>query len=219
MFYILVAVKAPALVLGVYFWKKLAPVYKLVFLQVVLALATEYGGHYISRNLHQYNIWLFNIYLVVVELWLAGGIAYLLLRQMDARKIFFPLVLLTTAIWQYGVYSKGINVHYTPFMLAISICVVFSFAVVLYYAFMTGGKMRFKPELWLCLSYIIFFGGIMPFYGFFNYMRSNHPEVLGGLFHQIVWTLNFIRYPMVAVAIYMAGKNNRKEKTVSGKFI
>ncbi len=205
-FIYIIITKVPAIVVGMYYFKRLSLPFSLIWLQVVLALAAEITGYYISISLHRYNTWLFNCYTLVGEVWLLALIGYLFLRQSSARRIVMPGVLIVTGIWQYGIYTRGLNLQYGPFILAAFTFNIIVYLLILFFHSLRGTPFLQNAAVWYALSVIIFFAGALPYYGAFNYMREQHPELLKSLFGPIIWTLNFIRYPMAAIVLYLASK-------------
>lgn len=210
-FIYIIITKVPAIVVGGYWFKRLSLPFRLIWLQVLLALCIESAGRYISINLHHYNTWLFNCYTLVGEVWLLAWVAYLFLRQRSLRLIILPSMLVVTAIWQYGVYTEGINLQYSPFMLASFVFNIIIYLVILFYHSLGKRLFMQNPVVWYSLSVIVFFAGALPYYGAFNYMREHHPELLKSLFGPIIWTLNFIRYPTASVVLYLASKQSDKD--------
>lgn len=207
----IIGIKLPVILVGLYYFRYLFAPYRLVLLHTLLAICTELTGNAIVKIYHNYNIWVFNIFNMVGELGVMTWISFYFLRRTPAIKIILPFSLAVALIWTYGVFTEGINAFYTPFLLLKSIMLILTYAIVLYYSvFLRKGKLSLEPAFWLSLSVIIFFGGNMPYYGFYNYMLENYPQALKQLFHPIIWTLNYIRYPMIVVTIYLAGSQQKK---------
>ena len=208
LFLLLILIKALAIVAGAYYFRYLSMPYRLVLLQVIAAICAETTGLVIVKLYHQHNLWVFNIYDLLFEVWLMSITGYLLNRKLKRSYIISGIVIVSF-IWLYGVYFDGIRVLYTPYLLAKSVLLVSVYLLVLYHiAFLRQGKLSRQPALWLSLSMILFYGGNMPYYGFFNYLNEHNPDVLSELFHIIIYTLNFIRYPMVGYSFYLLGKQS-----------
>lgn len=206
---LLILVKVLVVAAGAYYFRYLSMPYRLALLQVIAAICAETVGLAIVKLYHQHNLWVFNIYDFIFEVWLMSIAGYMLNKKLKRSYIISGIVLVSF-IWLYGVYLDGIRVFYTPYLLAKSVLLVFVYLLVLYHiAFSRQGKLRRQPAFWLSISMILFYGGNMPYYGFFNYLNEHNPDVMSELFHVIVYTLNFIRYPMAAYALYLAGSQQK----------
>lgn len=213
----LFGVKMLVVIMGVYYYRHLPFAYRLVLLQSVLAISAEVLGLAIVKVYHQYNVWVFNIYDLLFEVWLMTIAGYYLLSGKMKNTYIFLAPALLTIVWVYGVSRKGLMDMYTPFLLGKSILLISVYMLLLYQtAFGRRDNVSRLPAFWLSLSMILFFGGALPFYGFYNFLVVNQPDILSSLFYSIIWTLNFIRYPMAAYSLYLAGSQQKrlKQKTI-----
>jgi hypothetical protein len=65
------------------------------------------------------------------------------------------------------------------------------------------------PEFWLSISHVVFFSCTIPVHGLYNYLVDTSPDTLEKLY-SIVNVLNHIRYPLVALALYLYGSQQAK---------
>lgn len=209
-----VMIKLSVIIVGMYYFFNLSLPYRIFIFQAAGAIITETTGLAIVRSFHQSNLWVFNIF-YLLEHWMLALAGFCFLRKIWASRIIIPLLLFITLVWVWGVYTSGIFVFYTSFGLAHHIILVLIYLAVLYYSIVFRRvKLRKHPQLWISLSVIIFYGCELPFQGMFTYLAEHHPEILKALFHPIVWTLNFIRYPMTAYALYLAGSQDKKSISI-----
>lgn len=201
-----IATKILALAIGGMFFRHLALPYRLVMLQVFLGLLAEVTGWYIAAVYREHNLWLFNWYWLS-ELWVVGTAGILLLKNRVLQKGFLGLLLIPTILWIYFISINGIDMHPAPALTAIGTTLVVIFIAVLFHASFSSQSLSSQPVFWLALSVLIFFGGIVPYYSMFNYLYKTNPALLGKLF-VITEVLNHVRYPMVAIGLFLAGRQH-----------
>lgn len=209
-----ISVKIIALTFGVVNFRNLTIPYRVIFSQVLLALFCEVLGYYLSFGA-KHNIWLYNLYWLVGELWLMTVPGIILLRRAVLRRFLFFITIITTLIWIVKIYQHGLS-KFSPFiLLSIYLTTLLIYFIVLFHiALSTEEKLVKLPAFWLCLSVIIYFGCNIPYYGLYNYLESKEPKLLNQLF-DITLVLNFIRYPLVAVSFYLMGRQHKIVKQKS----
>ncbi|WP_276132383.1 hypothetical protein [Polluticoccus soli] len=201
-----IATKILALFIGLAFFRRMALPYRLALLQVFLGMMAEVGGWYIAAVYREHNLWLFNWYWLT-ELWVMGTTGILLLKNRVLQKGFLGLLLIPTALWVYFISINGIDMHPAPALTAIGTTLIVIFIAVLFHASFTRQALSSQPVFWLSLSVLIFFGGIVPYYSMFNYLYTTNPVLLEKLFI-ITEVLNHLRYPMVAIGLFLAGRQH-----------
>ncbi|MCD6062824.1 MAG: hypothetical protein K0R82_735 [Flavipsychrobacter sp.] len=199
-----IATKILALSIGLVFFRHLALAYRLAMLQVLLGTVAEVIGWHIVKTYHEHNLWLFNWYWLA-ELWVMGTTGILLLKNRALKKAFTGLLFIPTVLWIYLVSVNGIHTHPSPALTAIGTALVVIFITVLFHASFGNETLSTQPVFWLALSVLIFFGGIVPYYSMFNYLYQTNPVLLKKLFI-ITQVLNHLRYPIVAVSLLLAGR-------------
>ena len=90
-----------------------------------------------------------------------------------------------------------------------NIVLVYIYMSVMSVTLFGAGKVWLQPGLWLSISVISFSACTIPFYSIYNYLAQNDPVLLKQLFN-IVLLLNFIRYPLVALSLYLYGSQRMK---------
>lgn len=211
----LILEKVIVLTVGIFYFRYLPLAYKLCVLQVALAIIAELGGRYINRVYHQQNLWLFNTYLLVGELWVTGFVPWLLLRNARVKQmLLISLSLISVlSLINYIADTKSIFRLQSGYILIQSVhCIVFYLILLFQDTFSANGSLLKVPVFWLSLSAILFFSCCIPVFGLFNYLDQNYPLALKQLFG-INQVFNLVRYPMVAVSFYLiayrpTGKNS-----------
>lgn len=210
-------VKLPVFITGIKYGRYLSLPYRLVLLQVVIAIITELAGSYIAIYQHKHNIWLFNIYWLI-DFWLLGMAGYMLLRNGMQKRLVPYLLVTATIVWAANIYTQGIFIHPTLALCLISIILVYIYLGVLSGNLFRNGQLWQQPQLWLSISIISFSACTIPFYSLFNHLYRTSPETLGPLF-RIIIGLNLIRYPLVAFSLYLYGRQRMKSpKTANDVF-
>src|SRR5687768_5074155 len=106
--------KVLALVLGIYYFKKLTFPYRLLLLQVLMALVCEVYGYYIGYIQHQNNIWLLNFY-ILFEAWLLTAVGTQFLKKSAYKKVFPGIMALFSFLWIGELVTNGLLVWANKF--------------------------------------------------------------------------------------------------------
>lgn len=212
---LLFAVKFIPLILGSYYWRSLSLPYKLAYLQVIVALCAELTGWCIAHFLHKYNLWVFNIYRIT-ELLLLGMAAFYLFQDKQMKRNVILLIILSSLIWIVSIYKHGILVFDPLCLCCVGLILVIIYLMILFKkVWTTNDEITKSAVIWLCLSVIIFYCCIIPYYGLFNYLNNNHRELSKLFLHTIVYGLNYVRYPLVGFSFYLL----QREKAAAFKSV
>lgn len=217
LFFYILTTDIITLCLGLFFLRNFTIPYKLVLFHVLLTSIIEIYGWYLGAIRGQHNVWLFNIFWLVGELWIMGTAGILLLKGKKIKQSLAILIFLATAFWGINIYQFGISAFTPSVLLSIYVVVLLIYFIVLFQSvLLSNEKIMRLPELWLCLSVILYFGCNIPYYGLFNYLNAQDPKLLSSLFN-ITLILNLVRYPMVAVSFFLLGKQGiaANKKTAS----
>lgn len=201
---IAVLVKLPVFVISLVYGRFLSRPYRLILLQVGIALVAETAGRYIALQLHQHNVWLFNIYWLI-DFAILGTAGYMLTANKTQKRIIPIAMGIAMLVWAATIYRQGIWLQPTWASSLMNIILVYIYMGVMSVTLFGSGKVWLQPGLWLSISVILFSACTIPFYSIYNYLAANDPVLLGKLFN-IVLLLNFIRYPLVALSFYLYGR-------------
>lgn len=201
---IAVLVKLPVFVISLVYGRFLSRPYRLVLLQVGIALVAETAGRYIALQLHQHNVWLFNIYWLI-DFAILGTAGYMLTANKTQKRIIPFAMGIAMLVWAATIYRQGIWLQPTWASSLMNIILVYIYMGVMSVTLFGNGRVWLQPGLWLSISVISFSACTIPFYSIYNYLAANDPVLLGKLFN-IVLLLNFIRYPLVALSFYLYGR-------------
>lgn len=202
-------VQVIALIIGLYFSKRLNGLYLFFLLQLILAVVFEAYGFYINIVLGKYNLWLFNIY-ILLEISLLT-LAYTVLSKNKITNIFTAISLVMLVVfWFYSIYNNGIDTLANIFYISGCILlVVLYFHLLFTQVIFNSHKILKNPLFWVCSSVLIYFGCFIPYKGIENRMLSNDIDLAKRLF-DINLALNIIRYSLVAVAFYLYGSHAKR---------
>ena len=207
--FFLVLPKIVAILLGIAFFRLLPRLYVLLLFQSVLALICESYGYYLGDILHQNNVWIFYYY-TLIECWLIGIVGYQLLKKNSLQKVAIMLLFICTIIWLYDLMSLGIKIMSNRFLVSYGIVTVLIYIGVLSTrAFETSSLLK-NPIFWISVSFILYFGCTIPYFGLWNYLIDNSMRLANSLFN-ILLVLNIIRYPLIGLSFYLYGKQYKEK--------
>ncbi len=201
-------VKLPVFVVAILYARYLSAPYRLILCQAILALIIEAIGWYIAVKLHRYNIWLFNIF-GLIDFWLVGTAGYLLIKNRIQRSVIPYAMTGASLLWAGIIWQQGLKVYPTWALSFIGIVVVYIYLGVLAGTIFRSNKLWLQPDFWLSISIILFYSCTIPLYTIFNYLIRYNLLLLEKLFN-IVMVLNIIRYPLVALSLYLYGRYRQK---------
>ncbi len=206
--------KVLAIGVGIYTFGRLSIPFKLTLILTFVAFVAECVGYYVSHYLHSQNVWLFNLYMLI-EVWLAGATAILLLNNKKIKVLFAGLMLVHFAFWIVSIQRNGL------FTFASNAMIFGCFELVLFYIivlfsnslFSAGGLFN-QPIFWICLATILYFGCDIPVMGLYNFLAEKMPQV-GGKLANINTYLDIIRYPLYGVSFLLLGRAKQKLPAVA----
>lgn len=202
--------KVFAIIIAILYFNRFSKPYKLVFIQIVVAVIVESLGFYIGNIRHHHNIWLFNIY-ELLDFWLMTIVAkYFLNGKMYAQAIYI-LLFIATALWIFNCWYSGIDVVLTWYTVYDRVALLLIYLLVLFNsAIFKFDKLIDQPLFWLCFGSIIFYGVGLPTFALLNYMNANNEKLAESLFN-IIKSINFLRYLFVGYSFYLIGKQSKYE--------
>lgn len=208
--FFLVLPKIITILLGLVYFRLFPALYKLLFCQSVLALICEGYGYYLGDVLHQNNVWIFYYY-TLIECWLVGIVGYQLLKKKSLQKITLILLSICTMIWLSDFFYNGIKIMSNRFLVSYGIVMVLVYIAVLSTrAFETNSLLK-NPIFWIAVSFILYYGCTIPYFGLWNYLISNSMSLANNLFN-ILLILNIIRYPLIALSFYLYGTQQKQRQ-------
>jgi hypothetical protein len=206
MFILFVLGKLFAIVSGLYYWGKLPKSYKLAFWVTVMGLVCETIGYYIVKVLHQYNVWIFNIYIPLEFMLFCLAFSY---ESTNAKfKKAIPFIMGAYAItWIALIYKNTMFVfsHYAMLCSCVILPALY-LALLLENIFDNDESLTKTPIFWLCTAIIVCFAGNIPYMAMFEYwimkyLTSSHVSLLLN-FNQL---LDAIRYPLIGISFLLLG--------------
>ncbi|RYD58296.1 MAG: hypothetical protein EOP56_05070 [Sphingobacteriales bacterium] len=205
----LIFCKIVALFTGVILLKHLTLPYRLILIQVFIALAIEVTGYYMSIGQVK-NGWIFNLYLLP-ELWLFGLAGRYFYRK-NYLLVNVPIMLLVgTACLIIDVYFNGINnlAHWA--ILSIGIILILIYLNALIGNSLFTDNIFSQPIFWISIATILYYACIIPSFGLYQYLADSHPNILKKLYN-IVFIFNNVRYIFIAVGFYLFAKQFKSGK-------
>lgn len=166
----------------------------LILCKLVLSLSVDIAGYILPAHIS--NALLFNLY-QLVDLWLLGTVAYLLLNK---SKLFVIVsVMMSTIISIYFLYID-LDSHFNNIGFLVESVVL----TILYLIIITQELMSIKTQkksvIWVCIAIIIYYGCCVPFFSLINYLRSDIANDL----YLINSFLNIIFYLLIGYAFYLS---------------
>jgi len=193
---------------GLYAFRYLSLFYRIVFLQVCLALLCFVAAHAIvayqqANHLPQNNHWMYNIYI-----FLEGGMlisaSMLFFQERSAKKIILAGLALFVLTFFFQMMRDGIWLFANNALIIEGVIIVLIYLVVLYRAVQDAAfHWKSSPELWLCLALALYFGCNVPFMGMLHYLYAHYPEATKMLFYVITDVLGSVRYLLFAISFWL----------------
>lgn len=150
------------MVLGMLYYNRMPLPYRLLFWINVLGLFVESSGHFISHNLHQANLWLFNIYLLV-DVAINIYLARFFVRPAVSK--FIPLLIfIHVLVWMYVVHENSfVNFAYMSLVAASLIITILFLFILIDKVMHSDVGLTKDPLFWLCLSMILYYACDIPY--------------------------------------------------------
>lgn len=196
------------IIAGVSSWKNLILPYRLILVQVVIALIFESLGVYLSIILHLSNSWLFNIYMLLELLLLGMSGTYFI--DIKYKKLVFSGVVAGTFFWIVNLFQNPFNKLYNWSYIASATVIIGIYLGVLFTVVLFRTKRILShPLFYLCGSFILYFASVIPLFGLLNYLINDDLPMANKLFYINV-SLNVFRYVMIAIAFYLYGRQAKR---------
>lgn len=208
--FILLPAKLLALFVGLRYFRRLPTPYILLLCQVFFALVSESVGYYLGTVQHQNNIWVFYYYLLI-DCWLMGMSGRYFLADSIFKKSLPVILTILSGLWLADLFGTGLHTFSNKFFIGYGIFLVVVYIATLTNRVLIGNEIFRNPVFWICLSTILYYGCIIPYMGLLNYLIKNAPNTADKLY-DIILLLNFIRYPLVAFAFYLFGRQQLAEQ-------
>jgi hypothetical protein len=205
--FILIPAKLLALAVGIYYLRNLSTAYILLLIQVLFATSGELLGYYLGTIKHQNNIWVF-YYLLLIDCWLIGISGRYFLADGMLKKSVPILLSAISCIWLADLFKTGLNTFSNKFFICYSVLLIVIYITVLTRPAFTEKNILKYPVVWVCIATILYYGCMIPYIGLLNYLLKNAPNTADRLY-DIILGLNFIRYPLVALAFYLCGRQQQ----------
>jgi len=206
-----------ALIIGLIFFKKLDFPFRLLFAQIVIAIAIEFIGYEIKKQLPgKHNAWLYNLY-IPIDCGLLIWAAYAFIKEkVKIKSGYFVLSYLGfICIWLYGLIQSGINAFAFIAVSIDGIVVLTAYLFVLYYSIISNAQKLIKlPVFWACIGLILYYGCSIPFFATHRYLETVLTNAENQKLFYILFILNYIRYFLTALAFFLHYKQSK-----TGKFL
>lgn len=197
------------LLIGLTNWSRLKLAYKLILIQVLLALIADFSAWVVSHYWHAHNGIIFNSY-NVLELWLLGLAVYAFISHAQFKKFIRFVLPILTLSWLTIIIIKGPYVFNNWIVLVEAIFYLISFVFVLFNNSLFSAKEIYKQPLFLiAISVILYFSTIIPLFGLLNYLVESDANIARKLY-QINNVANPVRYALVAIAFYLYAREAKR---------
>ncbi len=197
---------------GLIFYKRLSKPWRLVHLQLFLALVVEILATIISRR-HYNTIILYNLYMIPEQVILIY-VATLSFKSEVLKKIAVTGISLCLLTWFYEVYKGGIFAFANKAFL--SYCILLSAAylgLLMEIAFNQPNRLLKNPVIWLCFAHVLYFGCDIPLFSQMHYFSSGQNVNLAIKLYNINEVLAIVRYCLVVVGLVVFWQQTKERKT------
>jgi hypothetical protein len=186
---------------GLFFFRRLGFIFRLIFLSVFIGLVTETIGAVLLMSGHR-NVELFNIY-HIINITLLGIIGTVVYDKGNFRKIVYSLMFLHAAIWIGCIAKYGVAVFANLAFEFASIFLVCIYLFLLIKINLFVDKLSNARSISsFSIAVIIYFGCNIPGFGFMNYLQ-NHYRKLGSEVFIINCVLSSLYYIIIMYSFYI----------------
>ncbi len=211
--FVAIAIKIIALLIGILYLKRFPLPFRLLVLQVLLALVVESYGFYLGYIKLQNNIWIFNYYLLFEAL-LLSIISLSFIDNKLIKKLTPPVLTAISGIWFYEILTESIHILANKFFIAYGILLIILNISILFNKTFSQESIFKSPVFWIAVSTIIYFSCVIPYKGMENYLISKFFKLADRLF-DILQIANIIRYLFIALSFYLFGTQHKTKMGVS----
>lgn len=184
--------------------------YRLILLQIILALFIEIGGLVLSKTNAHDNSWLYNIY-ALAESWVLGGVCLQTLSLKKVKKVIFSILVGCSVVWIIETIMTGFFTFNNKFFVvwALSAIVVFIYSLIANSVFANSSVIK-QPFFLLAMGIVIYYASIIPTFGLLNIVIDEDSELAVRLY-DITLVAAIIRYALTAAALYLHGRKARED--------
>lgn len=196
--------------MGLSHFKRFTTPYRLIILHVCLAFIVECAGWYLYNKLHQENIWLYNIYMLMEFLMLSSA-GVLFTDSKFMRRVMAIVMPALSFFWIYNIITKDISKVFSIFLILSFITItVLYINIIVNKALFTKKAVFQNPIFLISISLIIYCAGTVPLYGLMNILIEGN-KVLAKQLFTINMVAAIMRYTLLALAIYLYIRQAKRE--------
>lgn len=197
-----------AIIIGLIYWKKIQPPYRVVVMQVATGFLVESVGWLIMKFHLGYNSWLFNIYSIAETLFLVV-IFTLLNNNKRMHLISYVIAAVMLIWWVFTTYMQGLFILNNWYIITMALLAIVLFiALLINKTVFSGGNLYRQPVFIVSISYILFYASVIPLFGVFNYLiKTDYP--LADKLQNINLGAGILRYALTGLALYLHSRNMR----------
>ncbi|MCB0696245.1 MAG: hypothetical protein KDC07_02705 [Chitinophagaceae bacterium] len=187
--------------------------YRLLLLQVVLALMAEVGGYIVALVFHNSN-WFHNVY-IIADFATMLAIWYTLSNKRRSEQlVVLTLVVSYLSLWLHQVINSGTQIFaHRSYLFGCAVIVLLFLNVIFDTIRSRGDKDARLVNYVISISVIVFYCGQIPLFGFLNMLNANFPKLSKQLFN-INFALEITRYLFVAYVFYISTPVKTDKRTI-----
>ncbi len=194
---------------GIYKRKVLPVAFRYLETQLLLAVVAELWGQLLMYHQRE-STGIFNVY-IMMEFMLLIGMAIRWMQNKRFTNVLLGAITIYAVAWCVCVMYNG----YDTFMTGVFLfgCVVLSCCylyIIFFIARITDYPAR-EPFFWIALGIMIYFGGCIPLFSMFDYLRLHVKPGLRGYLYTVNDVLAIIRYLLVLYGFSFLKKENAPE--------
>ncbi len=205
-----------ALILGIWAFRYMNAVYRIFFYQLLvfsIILAASYFVPSVSSAQYN-NQWLYNLSMPLETFFLSWA-AYEYFKFSKQKYLVGVGYCLFMAALLIEIYAKGFFVFSNHGYIAESVLLLLLYLLVLYNQLTKeNNAWKRSPEVWISIGIVLYFGGVVPYLSFINYLQEIHSKVSHFLFRIIIEGLSNLRYLLLAAGFWLIRRNADARTTV-----
>lgn len=205
--YCMIALIFLAFLLGISRRRQLPVALKYLVALLLVAFVAEVCGQ-LSMHYRRESTIIFNVY-IMVEFIILMAMAIRWVQKKRFTNIIVAAITIYTVSWCIYILCCGYDMFITRIFLLGCIFLCCSYLYIIFFIARITDNPTHHPFFWVALGIVIYFGGCIPLFSMFDYLKSHEKIRLGSYLYTINDILAIIRYLLILYGLSLP----KREKT------